>query len=199
MLRVLIVNNYPDGHGLAAIARIRRSLKALGVKTLLASPRRGWPQGFDAAVLTGTSPRGKVPRSWLEEELKVVERAEVPVLGICFGLHLLAKRLGIPVVRMERRRVGFKEVEVVGDDPLFEGMDRLVVWENHRMRLSRAALSDPRVKVLASSAESPVEALRVGDRPIYGVQFHPERHDEGRGYGFQVLRNFIEIAKSYSG
>lgn len=191
----MVVNNYPEGMGRAALRRIKRSLKSLGAKPLTASPTRGWPQVFDAAVLTGTSPRGAISRSWLKEELKMLGELKVPVLGICFGLHLLAQRLGIPLVKMERRRIGFKEVEVVEEDSLFEGLRRLVVWENHRLRLSKSAFHNPRVKVLASSTENPVEALKVRDKPVYGVQFHPERHDEERKFGLLVLRNFLEIAR----
>ena len=114
----------------------------------------------------------------------------VPVLGICYGLQLLAHRLGGVVEAAEEREYGRALVKLERDDVLFEklpgGAER-VAWMSHGDRVLR--LPEGFV-VLATSESSPFAAVRHAERPIWGVQFHPEVvHTEG---GAQILANFVE-------
>jgi GMP synthase (glutamine-hydrolysing) len=111
-----------------------------------------------------------------------------PVLGICYGLQLLAHRLGGLVEKAEDREYGRALLKVERDDPLFgdgSGGAERVVWMSHGDRVLR--LPEGFV-VLARSEGSPFAAVRHAERPIWGVQFHPEvTHTEG---GTQLLANF---------
>ncbi len=113
----------------------------------------------------------------------------VPVLGICYGLQILAHRTGGLVERAEDREYGRALLKVERDDPLFAdlpgGVER-VVWMSHGDRVLR--LPEGYV-VLAASESSPFAAVRHAKRPIWGVQFHPEVvHTEG---GREILANFV--------
>ncbi|MGI9591938.1 MAG: glutamine-hydrolyzing GMP synthase [Myxococcota bacterium] len=113
-----------------------------------------------------------------------------PVLGICYGLQLLAHRLGGVVEKAEEREYGRAILKIdEPDDPLFRDLDggaERVVWMSHGDRVLR--LPDGWV-VLGTSESSPFCAVRHRDRPIWGVQFHPEVvHTEG---GSQILANFV--------
>ena len=188
-----MLNNYPRGSGGRALKRIKRGLKLLGASPVVIDPSRALEGGFDAYVLTGTIPPKGRPTPRLREELALIKDGEAPVLGICFGLHLIAQAYGAPLVRMPARRVGFKELRVLQPSPLLEGLEGILVWENHRVRVSER-LNGSRLRLLASSPDNPVEAVQVEGRKVFGVQFHPERFDEARRGGLEVLRNFLSLA-----
>jgi GMP synthase (glutamine-hydrolysing) len=111
-----------------------------------------------------------------------------PVLGICYGLQLLAKQLGGLVEKAERREYGRALLKLEREDPLFAGPGRRserVVWMSHGDRVLRL----PRgFTVLATSEGSPFAAIRHVERPIWGIQFHPEvSHTES---GSEIYANF---------
>jgi GMP synthase (glutamine-hydrolysing) len=97
----------------------------------------------------------------------------IPVLGICYGEQLMAKLLGGVVTASERREFGAADVEITEERELFHGFKgkRLRVWMSHGDRVER--LPDGFASI-GSSAGSPFAAIAHSQRPLYGVQFHPE-------------------------
>jgi GMP synthase (glutamine-hydrolysing) len=121
----------------------------------------------------------------------------VPVLGICYGLQLLAHKLGGLVERGDDREYGRAMLKVERDDPLFAdlpgGAER-IVWMSHGDRVLRLPEG---FTVLGRSEGSPFAAVRHADRPIWGLQFHPEvAHTDGGGV---MLGNFVERICGCSG
>jgi len=116
----------------------------------------------------------------------------VPVLGICYGMQLLAHRLGGRVAPAAKREYGLAEVELGGsDDPLFGSLkpQNLRVWMSHGDRIEAVP---PGFEVLARSANSPVAAMGDLARQLYGLQFHPEVVHTDRGQ--EILHRFaIEV------
>ncbi len=112
-----------------------------------------------------------------------------PVLAICYGLQLLAHRMGGLVEKADDREYGRALLKIERDDPLFgdgSGQAERVVWMSHGDRVLR--LPEGFV-VLARSENSPFAAVRHATRPIWGVQFHPEvTHTEG---GTALLASFV--------
>ncbi len=113
----------------------------------------------------------------------------VPVLGICYGLQLLAQMLGGVVEKAEAREYGRALVKLEREDPLLAdlpgGAER-VVWMSHGDRVLRLPAG---FVVLGTSDSSPFAAVRHAGRPIWGIQFHPEvAHTEG---GSRLLENFV--------
>src|SRR5512138_3685993 len=98
-----------------------------------------------------------------------------PVLGICYGLHLLAQALGAQVTPAQEREYGHALVTSLEPDPLWQGLPaEMPVWMSHGDRID--ALPPGFVR-LARSANSPVAAMGDPARRLYAVQFHPEvRH-----------------------
>ena len=98
----------------------------------------------------------------------------VPVLGICYGLQLLAHRLGGLVEKADDHEYGRALLKVEREDPLFAnlagGAER-VVWMSHGDRVLRLPEG---FQVLGTSQHSPFAAIRHSERPVWGVQFHPE-------------------------
>jgi GMP synthase (glutamine-hydrolysing) len=111
----------------------------------------------------------------------------IPVLGICYGMQLMAFQLGGEVTPSERKEFGRTDIEVVVDDPLFDGLPRdLVGWMSHGDHV----VSPPQgFKTTATTATTPVAAMWDPARRLHGVQFHPEVVHTP--WGSDVLRNFL--------
>ncbi len=121
----------------------------------------------------------------------------VPVLGICYGMQLLAHNLGGKVAPSAQREYGPALLEVIDhNSPLFKSVisdqpPAMPVWMSHGDRLDAAP---PGFRVIARSANSPIAAMADVDRSLYGIQFHPEvKHTP---QGTHLIRNFLfEIAR----
>ncbi len=96
-----------------------------------------------------------------------------PVLGICYGMQLMAHLLGGEVERAEQREYGPALITVEGPSSLFLDIERedVRVWMSHGDRILRMP---PGFEALASSANSPVAAMGDPQRGFFAVQFHPE-------------------------
>jgi len=113
----------------------------------------------------------------------------IPVLGICYGMHLLAHLSGGAVRPHGEREYGRAEIEVLADEGLFAGFPpgtRTPVWMSHGDRVDLAPAD---WRVLARSGNTPVAAFAQVGRPVYGVQFHPEVAHTPRGA--EILHNFL--------
>ncbi|MCC6216863.1 MAG: glutamine-hydrolyzing GMP synthase [Polyangiaceae bacterium] len=113
----------------------------------------------------------------------------VPVLGICYGLQLMAHQLGGRVEGSDRREYGPARVTVgenVGVlDPFAPG-DDLGVWMSHGDKLTGLPEG---FRVVASSGNAPLAAIAHPERRLYGLQFHPEVAHTPRGG--ELLRAFL--------
>ncbi len=111
----------------------------------------------------------------------------VPVLGICYGLQLMAHLLGGAVEPRREREYGKAELEILRDSPLLEGIrSGNVVWMSHGDAVTRL----PRgFRSVARTRNSPRAVIEHRSRPIYGLQFHPEVVHTSRGR--KILGNFV--------
>jgi GMP synthase (glutamine-hydrolysing) len=112
-----------------------------------------------------------------------------PVLGVCYGMNLLAQMNGAKIVPAAEREYGRADVEVLEPTSLFAGFDRgekTPVWMSHGDQVTELPND---LELLARSASSPVVAFRHRERPLFGVQFHPEVAHSPRGR--EMLANFL--------
>jgi GMP synthase (glutamine-hydrolysing) len=111
----------------------------------------------------------------------------IPVLGICYGAHLMAQELGGDVLPATHREYGPANVTITDDDGLFEGIEReQPVWMSHGDSITR--LPDG-FRATAQTESTPFAGLADPARNLYGIQFHPEVVHTPRGR--DVLRNFV--------
>jgi GMP synthase (glutamine-hydrolysing) len=112
----------------------------------------------------------------------------VPVLGICYGMQLLARELGGDVQGAEVGEFGRSQLTVREPGRLLQDTPaEQTCWMSHR---DAVFAPPPGFKALASSTASPVAAFESSERGIYGIQFHPEVVHTP--YGRHVLTNFLE-------
>jgi len=111
----------------------------------------------------------------------------VPVLGICYGMQLLASELGGRVEGAEVGEFGRSELTVTEPGGLLAGQPATqTCWMSHRDTVYEAP---PGFRALASSTGSPVAALESPERGVYGIQFHPEvAHTP---HGSEILKTFL--------
>ena len=116
----------------------------------------------------------------------------IPVLGICYGMQLIADLMGGKVARAAGREYGFANIGGEWGDPLFLGIDELrhhmtiQVWMSHGDRIE---VLPPGFASIARSPNSPVAAMSNAGKTIYGVQFHPEVAHTPKGR--EILANFL--------
>lgn len=111
----------------------------------------------------------------------------VPLLGICYGLQLLAKLKGGVVARTDLAEYGGRPLSVVEPGELFAGIpSEMACWMSH----GDSVLEVPEGFIAtARSPHMPVAAMEDRSAGLYGVQFHPEvRHTE---HGQEILKNFL--------
>ncbi len=112
----------------------------------------------------------------------------IPVLGICYGMQLVARELGGEVQGAEVGEFGRSELTVRETGRLLRGVPReQSCWMSHR---DTVFAPPPGFTALASSSGSPVAALESVERDIYGIQFHPEVVHTP--YGQHIVTTFLE-------
>ncbi len=111
----------------------------------------------------------------------------VPVLGICYGMQLMVQTLGGAVGPGAAREYGRAELRVTDATcPLFRGIpERSVMWMSHGDKVIAVPEG---TRTVAVTDNTEYAAVALGDRDLYGIQFHPEVvHSD---HGAQLLRNF---------
>jgi len=132
------------------------------------------------------------PNSVYAENAPTVDRALLdiaPVLGICYGMQLIAWIEGADVKRAGRREYGRAEVKVIEPDGMFAGFtegEEFSVWMSHGDHVESPPAGYLRT---ASSSFNPLAAFRHESKPIFGVQFHPEVAHTPRGN--EIIANFV--------
>ncbi len=147
-------------------------IKAFGAKGIILS-------GGPASVYDEDAPR--VPKELFDLGL--------PILGICYGMQLMSHLLGGRVEKSEKREYGPADLHILDVSDLFYGLDpsrRYRVWMSHGDRVEELP---PGFVSIAESENSPYAAIKHQNKPLFGVQFHPEvAHTE---IGREVLENFV--------
>ncbi len=127
-------------------------------------------------------------------DLKIFELG-VPILGICYGMQLMAHMLGGKVAKAAKREYGRAELLVDDDSDLFSGIAerstlnaqrQTVVWMSHGDRIEKYPAG---FTPMAHTENSPVAAMANKKRQFYALQFHPEvvHTEKGR----EIIRNFV--------
>ncbi|MDX2416760.1 MAG: glutamine-hydrolyzing GMP synthase, partial [Xanthomonadales bacterium] len=176
---------------------IARRIREIGVYCEI------WPWDVTEKEIAEFKPHGLIlsggPESATTQEgpkaPPIVFNMQVPVLGICYGLHTMAAQLGGRVEPSDEKEFGYAEVELTKSSALFEGLsDRqaddgrnlLDVWMSHGDKVT--GLPDG-FKLVARTASAPVCAIADESRHFYGIQFHPEVTHTASGK--EILQRFV--------
>jgi len=120
-------------------------------------------------------------------------KMEIPILGICYGLQLLCRKIGGIVEQAKDREYGRAQLKIIKPSPIFSDVaDQSNVWMSHGDYLTELPSG---FEIIGTSDHSPICAISNEVKKIYGVQFHPEvaHTDEGK----KIVNNFLfKICKS---
>jgi len=162
----------------------------------------------------GVTPHSEYDILEREDYRWLIRDSAIPQIGFCGGHQLIGEMFGAEVGTMRELRPDeadlnpdyhpglFKEsgvwpVQIVADDPLLEGLPRLIrVRESHRSEIKQLPEG---FRLLASSADCRIQAIVHETLPLYGTQFHPETRLEHYPDGHAIVANFFRIARSFGG
>ncbi|MDG2152812.1 MAG: gamma-glutamyl-gamma-aminobutyrate hydrolase family protein [Crocinitomicaceae bacterium] len=115
-----------------------------------------------------------------------IKTISIPLLGICFGHQLIGIHYGSIVKKMKEDRE-FQEIEIFEESKLFARLPRIIEMQEDHCEF----ISVPNgFKQLASSDYCFHEAMEHKEKPIYGIQFHPE---VSGNHGNIIIENFLKI------
>ncbi len=152
---------------------------------------------FNASLeqIKNFNPKGIIlsggPSSVYDEDAPIPEKKifdlGIPVLGICYGMQLMAHLFGGKVAKALKREYGKAELIVDDKTSIFEGIpEKTTVWMSHGDRIVHHPSN---FKPIAHTANSPVAAMADRREGMYALQFHPEViHTQ---WGFDILKNFL--------
>ncbi len=114
-------------------------------------------------------------------------KADLPILGICFGMQLICKKFGGTVKDSSSREYGRAELEIVKENKIFDDVNRFIeVWMSHGDSVTK--ISDE-FDVIASTKTKSLSAVKMKNKEVYGIQFHPEvTHTLDNG---KIIYNFV--------
>ena len=161
-----------------------------------------WPPDTAASKMAARKPAGIIlsggPKSVSDPGAPHCDPAifelGVPVLGICYGMQLMAHALGGKVAPAPQREFGHATVSICRPGPpgpgepgaLFANLPAEIrVWASHGDFVAAAPAG---FQVVATSANAPVAAMSAPERSLYAILFHPEVVHTERG--LEILRNF---------
>jgi GMP synthase (glutamine-hydrolysing) len=205
---IYLVDNTINGTGAsprelqAALKRIRPDLEMVVESFRATSLQRVEELSPSHIILSGQSdPWDRYSTESLVGVFDVIRNANQPILGVCGGHQQIALAFGAPVGLMERvgpgegyegakRERGFLEVETDGDG-IFGGLPlSITVWHSHCDEVKQLP---PGFRRTAYNETCAIQAMQHTERPVFGVQFHPELFDEAYPQGRVVVENFLNL------
>lgn len=138
------------------------------------------PSTISINAIQKLNPKGIIlsggPSSIYEKNSPEIDPAifnlNIPILGICYGMHYMVNALGGKIRQASKREYGFAALDVKDHQDLFNGMDTgFQCWMSHGD--SAVELPDD-FKITASTNNTPIAAIANSEKQLYGLQFHPE-------------------------
>jgi len=163
------------------------------------------PQGTPWCRYTGR--RAVELQNFLWTLAAAVEQMHVPVLGVCGGHQALSLAFGGKVGPIRAgeddcmpytkdRQSGSVTLKQTSPDPIFSGIEgRFNIVQSHYDEVKALPAN---FRLLAEDKISPNQIIRHRDRPVYGIQGHPESSRGNSSPGTKLIRNFLDIASGYN-
>jgi GMP synthase (glutamine-hydrolysing) len=181
-MKVLIIDNTRDPESWGS-ADLRRFVTKSPDRTAFVrrAPENDLPdslRGYDRIILSGSRTSCLEEGDWvsrLDTLIRKAIRESRPLLGVCYGHQAISRVLGGTKVlrRGETGEFGWTEIEIVERAPLFDGLpDRFWSFSSHSEEVAELPKG---MRLLAKSEACGVQAGRLEDLPVYGIQFHPEK------------------------
>ena len=205
---IYLIDNTIDGQGASpreirvALEQIRPDLELLTERFAEVSLEGVESLNPSHIILSGQShPWEQYSPESLAGVFSVIRKAKQPILGVCGGHQQMALAFGAPVGLMGRlepgegyagakRERGFYDVQTTAQGIFRDLPAKITVWHSHFDEVK----SLPTDFVATAANETcPIQAMQHTNRPLFGVQFHPELFDDAHPDGRRVLENFLSL------
>jgi len=123
----------------------------------------------------------------------VIKKIEKPILGVCLGHQSIAYAFGGEIIEAKNLMHGkTSDIEIVLKDNIFKDLPtKFRVTRYHSLVVNQNNLPSNIIPTSYSLDDNEIMSLRVKDKPIFGVQFHPESIMSE--YGKEIIKNFLEL------
>jgi len=168
-----------------------RVLRDLGADTKIVPNTTPFEEISDAdgIVLSGGTPRIGLNSEKMGKNGEYLERAQVPIMGICAGHQFMALFFGGKAAPSRVPEFGKTTIFVDREDELLDGVESpFQAWESHNDEVTELP---PGFVALAHSDSCMIQIMRHEERPLFGIQFHPEV--EHTQFGERIFENFLKI------
>ena len=118
---------------------------------------------------------------------------ETPILGICLGHQSIAQVFGAKVIRAPKMMHGkTSQIEILQNDIMFSGLpNKMTQTRYHSLIVDKNNLPSNIIVTSKSLDDDEIMSLKIKDKNVYGVQFHPESIMSE--YGHEIINNFLKI------
>lgn len=151
---------------------------------------------YEKIILSGSSYNLSSPEIQLKMErlISLIPRLEIPILGICFGLHQIATAFGFCIVKMDPVNTEWDKIiklEISKTSELFLPKS-VYVEEKHHEKVNYEPELEKIFNITSSSQSCRIQIMEHKKRPVYGVQFHPEslKH-KCKKDGYDIIKSFL--------
>jgi len=205
---VYLIDNTLDGQGpsprelRSTLGRMREELEILIEPYHAVSMDRVESLRPSHIILSGQShPWDLYSTESLAGVVEVIKKASQPTLGVCGGHQQIALAFGATVDLMARlepgegyegakRERGYFPVETTGEGIFKHLPSQITVWHSHFDEVKELPSG---FRATASNENCKIQAMQHTERPLFGVQFHPELFDDEHPDGRRILENFLEL------
>jgi GMP synthase (glutamine-hydrolysing) len=147
---------------------------------------------YDRIILLGSEASIIDEQDWLKPEIDIIQNSVedgIPLLGICFGHQIIVHTLlGNEYVRRRPNpEIGWPEICVLREDKLFQGISSCFFSFSFHFD---EVINSADLEILANSNECNIQAYKIKNKAVWGIQFHPEINIET---GIQILREEASV------
>ncbi len=123
----------------------------------------------------------------------VIKKIQKPILGVCLGHQSIAYAFGGEIIRAKNLMHGkTSQIKITKDDDIFQKLpENFKVTRYHSLVINKENLPENIMPTSYSLDDNEIMSIRVIDKPIYGVQFHPESIMSQ--YGKEIINNFLKL------
>ena len=167
---------------------LARRIRELGFYSEIVIPKDFKPDDFVKGIVLSGGPNSVYDPNSPDISTEVLDSG-IPILGVCYGMQLLAHKLGGEVEEGELGEYGGVEIEITDSSKLLYGVPRRIrTWMSHGDSVKKPPEG---FEVTAKSLNNIVAVIENRKKNIYAVQFHPEVAQTE--YGSSIIRNFLSI------
>ena len=143
-------------------------------------------ESFNLIILSGSHGGPSVlTNTLLDREFSLVKESKVPIIGVCYGAEVIAHSYGGILEKMEGEHKGMTHLYL-------ENGKELAVYEAHRFRIKQL----PEEFIVLGRSDHSIEYFKHKDKPLYGIQFHPEAFveiTEGQEVWKSILNDIMSV------